>query len=285
MFGLDIFDIDIFIEKPSTIGLLTVALDILLVTYIVYKFLVLVRGTRAFLMITGLLLLLGGSSIISHYLDLFTIQWLLANVINYFFLFIIIIFQHEIRRVLTRLGTGMTLFSGEQRDRAAVEEIIEAVDRMAQIHLGAIIVFEREARVADQILTGGEEIDGQISKELLWSIFNVTAENPLHDGAIIVRKNRLSKAGVLLPLSENKGMASRYGTRHRAALGITEHTDAIALVVSEERGTISICEGGKIVPMENLTRLRNELMRLLRNQSITPTRWWRSSGRRDKGGT
>ncbi|MBU1536532.1 DNA integrity scanning protein DisA nucleotide-binding domain protein, partial [Myxococcota bacterium] len=106
----------------------------------------------------------------------------------------------------------------------------------------------------------------------------------LHDGAIIIRENRIYKAGVLLPLSEDKKMEKKYGTRHRAALGISEHTDAIALVVSEERGTISICEGGKLVAMENLTRLRNELMRLLRRQSLTPSRWWRSKGNTRSGG-
>ncbi|MBU1536176.1 hypothetical protein KKF84_12705, partial [Myxococcota bacterium] len=110
MFSIDILGLDLFTDKPSLIGWLTVILDLLLVAYLVYKFLVLVRGTRAFFMLIGLLIVLGFSSIISHYLDLFTIQWLIANVINYFFLFIIIIFQNEIRRALTRVGSGMNFF-------------------------------------------------------------------------------------------------------------------------------------------------------------------------------
>jgi diadenylate cyclase len=278
MFGLDFFGTDLFMDKPTLMGIGTVILDLLLVTFVVYRFIILVRGTRAFLMLIGLLIILGISSLISHYMDLFTIQWLLANVLSYFFLFIIIIFQHEIRRALTRVGSGMTFFAPAQKAREAFEEVIEAVDRMAQIRLGTIIVFEREGSVADQILTGGETIDGRISKELLWSIFNVTAENPLHDGAVIIKNNRVFKAGVLLPLSENKDIATNYGTRHRAALGITEKTDAIAIVVSEERGTISICEQGKLIPMENLSRLRNEFGRLLRNQALTPSKWWESGG-------
>ncbi|MBN2722473.1 MAG: diadenylate cyclase CdaA [Deltaproteobacteria bacterium] len=272
MFGIDIF----YAEKLTYLGLFTTILDLLLVTFILYKFLVLLRGTRAFIMLVGLLLLLFFSGIISRYLDVFTLQWLLANFFNYFFLFIIIIFQNEIRRALTRVGGGISpFFNPAVKQREALEEIIEAVDRMAQIRLGAIIVIEREAELEDQLHTGGEVIDGKVCKEILWSIFNVTSENPLHDGAVIVRKNRLFKAGALLPLSENHEMGQKYGTRHRAALGITENTDAISVVVSEERGTISICEQGQIVEMENLSRLRNELNRLFKHQTLTPAKWWR----------
>lgn len=275
MFGIDIF----YSDKNIYIGVITTLLDLLLVTFILYKFLQLVRGTRAFMMLIGLLLLVAIASIVSRYIDVFTLQWMLANFSKYFILFIIVIFQNEIRRALTRIGTGISPFlNPASKQREALEEIIEAVDRMSQIRQGAIIVIEREAELEEPIHTGGEIIDGKVSKEILWAIFNVSSENPLHDGAVLVRKNRLFKAGALLPLSDNPDMGQKYGTRHRAAVGITENTDAIAVVVSEERGTISICEHGKLVEMENLSRLRNEVTRLFKKQALTPGGWWKEDG-------
>jgi diadenylate cyclase len=267
-----------YMEKPSLIGVLTIIIDILLVSYVIYKFLIIVRGTRAFLMVIGLMLLLGASTFFSHYLNLYTIQWLLASFFNYFFLFIVIIFQFEIRRVLTRVGGNMQ-FGGfiNKKQMEAMDEIVEAVDRMSQIKLGGIIVFERTAKLGDELFAGGESVDCKISKEIIWSIFNVTPENPLHDGAITIRSGRIHKAGVLLPLSENKNLKTSMGTRHRAALGISENTDAISLVISEERGTISIAEHGNLTKMENISSLRNELMKLLRQQPLNPEKLGKST--------
>ncbi|MDA3862331.1 MAG: diadenylate cyclase CdaA [Deltaproteobacteria bacterium] len=266
-FDLSLFDYTYF-------SMFTFALDILLLTYIVYKFLVLVKGTRAFLMLIGLIIFISLSSLFSYYLNLFTIQWLLSNVFNYFFLFIIIIFQKEIRRVLIRIGKGLPLFTPIEKEKEIFEDIIKAIDDMAQIHIGALLVFVRQTKVDDQLLTMGQLIDAEISKDLLMTLFNESSNNPLHDGAVIFENSRISRASVLLPLSEQKDLPSKYGTRHRAALGISENSDAVAVVISEERGIISICEQGNIVEMENISRLRNELMRLMRKQSITPSTWW-----------
>ncbi len=225
----------------------------------------------------GLLLVIALAWVFSQSMDLFTIQWLLSSFLNYFFLFLIIIFQVEIRRLLTHVGSEVSLLSGGEHGFEALDELLESLERMAAMRTGAIIVLERSAIMDDTVFSGGEVIDAQLSKELIWSLFHVGSENPLHDGAIVIRNNRVYKAGVILPMSDNKQLDSRYGTRHRAALGLTENTDAITIVVSEERGTISLCDKGLIVPMENTMRLRNELLRLMRKQNLTPARWWRKS--------
>ncbi len=268
--------IDLFyLDKPSVVGFVSILLDIGLVAFIVYRFFLFLRGTRASLMLMGLIVGLGFAWVLSHYLDLFTIQWLLSNFLNYFFLFLIIIFQAEIRRLLTHVGSEVTLFSGGEKGVDAMDELLQAVGRMAETHTGAIIVLERSAIMDENVLAGGKILDAQITKELLWAIFHVDRNNPLHDGAVVIRNNRVYKAGVILPLSDNKQLDSHYGTRHKAALGLTENTDAISIVVSEERGAISLCERGLIIPMENTMRLHNELLRLMRGQALTPARWWK----------
>jgi diadenylate cyclase len=231
----------------------------------------------------ALVIVIGIAWGVSKLLDLFTIQWLLSNFLSYFFLFLIIIFQVEIRRLLTHVGSEISLFSGGDNGFEALDELLESLERMAAMRTGAIIVLERSAIMDDTVFSGGEVIDAQLSKELIWALFHVGSENPLHDGAIVIRKNRVYKAGVILPMSDNKQLDSRYGTRHRAALGLTENTDALTIVVSEERGTISLCDRGLIVPMENTMRLRNELLRLMRKQNLTPARWWRKSKTSVKG--
>lgn len=268
--------IDLFyLDTPSFLGFLSIFLDIFLVAFIIYRFFLFLRGTRANLMLTGLMIVLGLAWMFSHYLDLFTIQWLLSNFLNYVFLFLIIIFQTEIRRLLTHMGSEVTLFSSNEKGVDAMDELLQAVARMAETHTGAIIVLERSAIMDDNILAGGKVLDAQITKELLWAIFHVDRNNPLHDGAVVIRKNRIFKAGVILPLSDNKQLDSYYGTRHKAALGLTENTDAISIVISEERGAISLCERGLLIPMENTMRLHNELLRLMRGQMLTPARWWK----------
>ncbi|PKN59776.1 MAG: TIGR00159 family protein [Deltaproteobacteria bacterium HGW-Deltaproteobacteria-11] len=276
--------VDLFyLDKPSLIGSIKILIDVGLVAFIVYRFFLFLRGTRASLMLMGLLLVLAAAWGVSYYMDLFTIQFLLSNFLNYFFLFLIIIFQVEIRRLLTHVGSEMSIFSGGDSGFEALDELLESLERMAAMRTGAIIVLERSAIMDDTVFSGGEVIDALVSKELIWSLFHEGSENPLHDGAIVIRKNRVYKAGVILPMSDNKQLDSRYGTRHRAALGLTENTDALTIVVSEERGTISLCDKGLIVPMENTMRLRNELLRLMRRQNLTPARWWRKSKTSGKG--
>jgi len=276
--------VDLFyLDKPSLLGILAILLDVGIVAFIMYWFFLFLRGTRASRMLMGLLLVLAIAGVISHLLDLFTIQFLLANFLNYFFIFLIIIFHVEIRRLLTHVGSELPLFSGEDNGLEALDELLESLERMSAMRTGAIIVLERSAIMDETVLSGGEVIDAQISKELIWAIFHVHKENPLHDGAIVIRKNRVYKAGVILPLSDNKQLDSRYGTRHRAALGLTENTDALTIVISEERGTISLCDKGLIVPMENTMRLRNEILRLMRKQGLSPARWWRKNRNQARG--
>jgi len=276
--------VDLFyLDKPSLFGFVSILLDVGLVAFLVYEFFLFLRGTRASLMLMGLLLAMGAIWGLSTSLDLFTIQFLLANFLNYFFLFLIIIFHVEIRRLLTHVGSGISLVSAGDNGFETLDELLESLERMSAMRTGAIIVLERSAIMDDTVFSGGEVIDAQISKELIWAVFHVHKENPLHDGAMVIRKNRIYKAGVILPMSDNKQLDSRYGTRHRAALGLTENTDALTIVISEERGTISLCDKGLIVPMENTMRLRNELLRLMRNQGLTPARWWRKQRKGAKG--
>ncbi|HLW60871.1 MAG TPA: diadenylate cyclase CdaA [bacterium] len=223
--------------------------DILVVTFIIFQILMLVRRTRAVQLVIGLAVLFA-AYVISQYLQLYTLQWLLSRVGLVVPIALLVLFQPELRRMLEQLGRGGVSLVGittHGLDRETRIRLVNDVARAARIlgsrKIGALIILERNVGLADFIETG-IRVDGLATVQLLISIF--FPNTPLHDGALIIRGNRVVAAGCLLPLTERPGLSRALGTRHRAALGITEETDAVAVVVSEETGTISLAREGRL---------------------------------------
>ncbi len=233
-------------------------LDILLVAAVVYWLLLLIRGTRAAQMTLGLLVLVLVWLLIEQ-LDLPTLGFLLNNFFTWGVLIVIVIFQADIRRALTRVGKGF-FTAGLHQKALAVEEIVRACQSLAQRRVGALIVIEREISL-EEYLELGTGLDAELSRDLLISIF--LPYSPLHDGAVLIRQSRVSSAGCILPLAMRGNLPSTLGTRHRAALGIAEETDAVAVVVSEETGRISMVVGEEISEDLEGSILRQSLLRLL----------------------
>jgi diadenylate cyclase len=235
------------------------AVDIGIVAFIIYSLIELIRGTRAARAVIGLgvVVLIYLSS---QVFDLYTLNWILDNFLSSVLLVIVIIFQHDIRRALVQVGSR-PFFSTENRLAGQdLEEIVRAVVTMASRRVGGLIVFERETGL-NEFIEGGTNMDAQISKELILSVF-VTA-SPLHDGALIVRKGRITAAGCFLPLTANPNVSKTFGTRHRAAIGITEESDAVVAAVSEEDGGISLVADGRITRDLDAGTLRSTLQKLL----------------------
>jgi uncharacterized protein (TIGR00159 family) len=205
----------------------------------------------------------------SRYFRLATTYMLLDQFMEVAVIFGLIIFQDDIRRALVRMGR-FAWFTKAQESQV-VEEVIRAAGTMAGKRIGAIIVFEREASLSD-FIEQGTILDAAVSRELLYTIFVPRMENPLHDGAVIIKNFRLREAGALLPLSTNAQIERTLGTRHRAALGITEETDAVSVVVSEERGTISLCFAGRMSKNLDVKSLRKALYGLFSKERIRERR-------------
>ena len=237
------------------------AVDVLLVAVIIYQVILFLKGTQAIQVLAGLFLLFC-AYLGARYFELFTLEWLLDIVVKSFILIVIILFQADIRRFLSRMGRKALAPAGTA-EPGTLEEISEAAETMASQRIGALIVLERNIALSDY-LEQAVKIDALISKDLLVSLF--WPHNPTHDGAVILQGERIAGAGCLLPLSTNPGLDPALGTRHRAAVGVTEHTDALALVVSETYGRISLAQGGKL--FRNLTRL--QLRQALRNVLEAP---------------
>src|SRR5271170_1709702 len=240
-----------FIPSPRWMD----AIDIGVVAFIVYRMVLLIRGTRAVQMVVGLALL-GGAYIASQVLGLFTLNWLLNNFLGSLFVILVVIFQADIRRALTRVGAQSFL----GRNSAAVtpaEEIATAAAWCSARRVGALIVIEQDDGLGEFVETG-RVVDGKVSPELLETIF--MNGSPLHDGAVIINGDRVLAAACLLPLSQNPNVSLSLGTRHRAAIGMSEDSDALVLVVSEESGAISLARGGVLSrglePAEVLSTLR-----------------------------
>lgn len=229
-------------------------LDIALVAFIIYRVIVLVKGTRAVSVFYGLLFLL----VIYYFSDEFglhTLHWLLANFLGSLFLVIIILFQRDIRKALAEMGAGRLWFRSRP-GLAILDELVLALLSMAQKRIGALVVIEKNTPLGD-VLESGVKLNAAFSRDLLETIFY--PNTPLHDGAVIIREDRIAAAGCILPLAVGIKARWDYGTRHRAALGMTEETDAIAIVVSEERGSISVAIGGKLITSLDEVRLRRVL--------------------------
>ena len=218
--------------------------DILVVSTLIYVALRLIRGTRAVQMVIGSVLVLL-VVYVSRLFPLQTLNWLIQNVLLYAGFAAIVLFQSDIRRALSHLGRApfFRYLARSERAADAIEEIITATSLLAKDRVGAIIVIEREIGLRSYV-ESGIPIDAAISYDLITTIFQ--AKSPLHDGAVIVQEDRLAAASCFLPLSVSPKLGRDLGTRHRAAIGLTEESDALAVVVSEERGEISIAQYGKI---------------------------------------
>ncbi len=253
------------------------ALDIAIVTFVFYKAIMLIRGTRAEQLVKGLAVLLI-ATVVSRQLQLFALYWILDRFMTLGIVAIPIVFQPELRRALETLGRGKLFarssqpFSDIDFDRM-LDELIKAVQVLVKKRIGALIVLERDTGLNEFIETG-ISIDGQVSAELLINIF--FPRSPLHDGAAIVRGNRVAAAGCFLPLTENPNLSKELGTRHRAALGISEQSDAVCIVVSEETGSVSLAHNGKLTRFLDEKTLRQMITKLCKPQPNMLNIWQRS---------
>lgn len=234
------------ITNSSPIEMLKNIVDVLLVWFVFYKLITIIKGTKAVQLLKGIFVILF-ARILTENLGLDTLKWMLDQVLMFGFLAIIILFQPEIRRALEQLGRGRlfarsAMQEEEERDRM-IEAFNKSVSYMAKRRIGALISIERETGLSEYIETG-TPLNSIVSSELLINIF--IPNTPLHDGAVILQKNRIAAAGCYLPLSENPFISKDLGTRHRAAIGLSEVTDAITIVVSEETGAVSITANGDI---------------------------------------
>ena len=230
-------------------------LDIVVVFLGVYWLLMLIKGTRAVQVLVGLIALLA-VKLLSDLLQLGTVSWVLDNFLGYAVLIIIVLFQADFRRALARVGRGLFPTLAARQESQILEEIVRAAQTLAQKRVGALIVLERETSLDDHIETG-TPLEAVVSKELLVSLF--LPYSPLHDGAVVIQGGEISSAGCILPLTLKRDLPEGVGTRHRAAVGITEETDAVVIVVSEETATMSVVMGGELTQDLDAPSLRGVL--------------------------
>jgi diadenylate cyclase len=253
-------------------------LDISLVAYLLYKLLSLIRGTRAVPLINGLFILFL-ANLAARWFELYTIQFILDNLFIAASVAVPIIFQPELRRALEHLGRGRLLATNRVTDdlkedewRHLIDQIVRATEILGRNKTGALMVIERETGLAEYS-DSGIRVDGLVTWELLTNIF--IPNTPLHDGAVIIRGNRVAAAACWLPLAEASVLAHDLGTRHRAGVGITEQSDAVTVIVSEETGTISLAQGGKLIRHLDEKTLREMLTTLLEvRKSVTSRGFW-----------
>lgn len=234
-----------FIDLSPVAALVNIV-DVLLVWYVCYKLITIIKGTKAVQLLKGIFVLII-ARFLTEIFDLNTLRWMMDQVLQWSFLAIIIIFQPELRRALEQLGRGRlfartAMQEEEERDRL-MTALTKSVSYMAKRRIGALISIEKETGLSEYIETG-TAMDSYITSELLINIF--IPNTPLHDGAVIFQKNRIAAAGCYLPLSESPFISKELGTRHRAAIGISEVTDSITIIVSEETGAVSVTVEGDI---------------------------------------
>ncbi|MBB5174316.1 diadenylate cyclase CdaA [Texcoconibacillus texcoconensis] len=264
------------------LNVLIVIIDILLVAFVVYKLIMVIRGTRAVQLVKGITVILA-VWFFSSYLGLQTLQWIMSQMVTYGLLAIIIIFQPELRRALEQLGRGRFFASSttakEEETQQLIEHIVKATSYMGKRRIGALISIERETGMNDYIETG-IPLNAHITSELLINVF--IPNTPLHDGAVIMKGNEISAAGCYLPLSENPFISKDLGTRHRAALGVSEVTDAITVAVSEETGGISVTKNGELHRDLDAQGLRELLTsELLSVQTTNSSSRWQWGGKKN----
>ena len=236
-----------YVEGRSLLQLARDALDVFLVYYLIYRSLLVMRGTRAMQVGVGLgvVFLI---YVLARVLQLVTVLTIMSALISSMILIIVVVFQNDIRRGLQRVGSR-AWFGNLVRwqESKVIDEVVDAATDLARHRIGALIAFEQDANLDEFVgVHKGHPVDSQVTAELLVSLFVPEAVNKLHDGAVIIRNYRIAKAGVFFPMPEGRVADDRFGSRHRAALGISEETDAVVVIVSEERGTISFCFNGNI---------------------------------------
>lgn len=242
--------------------------DILVVGFVIYQLISIIRGTRSVQMVVGL----GVLTVIyflAAALDLAALTWIMQTFLSSILLIVIIVFQHDIRRALTQVGKSPFHKTMDVADRE-LDEIIRTLFYLAKRRIGALVVIERENSLGD-FIESGFELDAKLTKELLISVFMPVS--PLHDGAVLISRGRIEHAGCILPLSQNPYINKRYGTRHRAAIGLTEETDAVVLVVSEETQEISVVRHGALTTVEDEITLTNNLKAIFIDQSGSKSTW------------
>jgi diadenylate cyclase len=251
----------LFSSRPY-LQVLVDVFDILVVTYVVYRALLVLRGTRAMQMGTGLGVIFL-VYVVSKWAGFVTLFNLLSTLLSSIILIVVVVFQNDIRRGLMRVGSR-AFFAGmaRQQETRVIDEVVAAATELARHRMGALICFEQDANLDEFVVAQGTTLDAAVQRELLVALFVPDSLNKLHDGAVVIRNLRIAKGGVFFPMPDTKMLDKSLGSRHRAALGITEETDAVVVVVSEERGTISFCFNGNIVPNLDGASLKQALLGL-----------------------
>lgn len=257
------------------------AVDILLVWYVIYKVLTIIRGTKAVQLLKGIIVIVV-VRMASQYLGLNTLQWIMDQAITWGVLAIIIIFQPELRRALEQIGRGR-LFSRsaapeEEEQQNTINAITKSVSYMAKRHIGALMTIERETGMSDYIETG-IPLNAKVSSELLINIF--IPNTPLHDGAVIIKKNEVAAAACYLPLSESPFISKDLGTRHRAGIGISEVTDSLTVIVSEETGAISLAKNSDLHRDLSEEALKEMLSAEFRKEKNSSSNLWNWRGKKN----
>lgn len=256
---------EFFNNVISGIGIMDI-IDILIVAFLIYRVLGFIRETRAEQLIKGLLVLVL-ATFLSEILNLHTVNWMLKGIMTLGVVALVIVFQPELRRGLEYLGRTKLLNKGlgqvdKEKAKHITTEFIRAIENFSKDRTGALIVLERQTALTE-MTESGTIVDAEISAELLGTIFY--EGTPLHDGAVIIREDRIFAAGCVLPLSQNKTIGKELGTRHRAGIGITEHSDAVTLIVSEETGIISMAVNGKLSRFLDTKTVEKNLLNLYLN--------------------
>jgi len=259
-----------YVAERSPAQLTRDIIDILIVYYVFYRLLLVARGTRAIQIAAGLAII-SLLYVVAQTFELVTIVTLVGALLQSIILVIVVVFQNDIRRALQRVGSRAFLGGAREQQTEVIEQVVEAARELARHRIGAIIAFQQEADLDEFVgQNKGVNIDAEVSAELLVSMFIPEGSNKLHDGAIVIRNLRIAKAGVFFPMPESRSIDSHFGSRHRAALGITEETDTVVVVVSEERGTISFCFNGNIAPDLQANQLREMLFSIMSPKAVVP---------------
>ena len=250
--------------QANPLRLISLIIDITIVVFLIYKFIKMIKSSRVWQLVKGIALLVA-LTLVSGWLHLDILHYLLTSIMTYGVIVMIVIFQPELRRGLEQLGSNkLTKFFGIDKDiitktKEDMYKIVIATQELAKTKTGGLIVIEREIKLSD-IAESGVEINAEVSPQLLVNLF--VPNTPLHDGAVIISNNRITAAACILPLANDKEIAKELGTRHRAAIGISKETDAIAVVVSEETGKVSVAKDGTLIAdikKERIKQLKNKI--------------------------
>jgi diadenylate cyclase len=245
-------------------------LDILVVAFIIHQLILIIKGTRSVQMILGLVIIIA-LYFMSVALDMTTLQWLLKTFLSSLFLIVIIVFQSDIRRALTQVGKSPFQKNRDMAEKE-LDEVVKAAFYLSKRRIGALMVLEREFGLQD-FVESGTPLDALLSKELLISVFMPVS--PLHDGGVIIQKGRIQTAGCILPLTKNPHVNKRFGTRHRAAIGLSEETDAVVVVVSEETQEVSLVRHGALTLMGDEMTLTKGLHAVFVAKEVSAQASWK----------